>query len=70
MTLMPSLFVKRENKSSNFITLFIFAGSNAKQTILSNFVNENEYISDFVDISEYIHRTCTFAQYHRLAWLQ
>ena len=50
------------------IKLFIFARDIKKMKISSNFININEYNIDFIDISGYIHMTCTLAQSHRLAW--
>ena len=34
--------------------------------ILFNFINLNKNYADFVDISEYVYRTCTLALSHRL----
>ena len=33
------------------------------------FINKNEYIVDFGDISKYIYKTCTLVQTLSLAWL-
>ena len=49
--------------------LYIFGRDTETLKILFNFINISEYIVDFADISKSMHRTCTLAQSHRLAWL-